>query len=546
MSAPPPAFDPASRERNLERLREGRFDVLILGGGINGAGIARDLGLRARRAGRNLRIGLVEQRHFASGASGRNSQLLHGGLRYLKNLEIGLVREALGERAVLRDIAPHLVDALPFLIPMYGWFASRYYGAGLWLYDLLAGGRNIGRRRYLTREQLVSAEPDLETAGLTNAAIYFDCRVQAARFLLENLFDAARDGVLVANYAQAGPYRRESDHYVLEVSDALGGGSFPVRARKLVDARGPWEPGGSLRLVRGSHIILPRVNSSDNAIAHFGEDGRILFVIPWGPGNRLSLVGTTDVDHPGGPDDVRISADEVRYLMRSVRRLFPGRSDLDPIAAYSSLRPLAWTGGSASSASREHRIWNNADGVVRIAGGKYTTYRLMSHEAVDLVTREMAPELTGRSETAQTPLGGNSKQRIDELAEESAALAARHSVETAEVLSLVRAYGIQAPAVLELLPGEPAHGLSRVERAMIGFAARHEMARRLPDLLFVSTYWGYEREWNEETRMGIGRELGRHLGWSEERIRQEAELAASIAVLPDECAERGAVLVQEH
>ena len=189
----------SSREANLARLQEGPLDVLILGGGINGAGIARDLSLRSRRAGVDLRIGLVEQRHFASGTSGENSQLIHGGLRYLKGLEIGLVSESLRERATLLQIAPHLVRPQPFLIPMYGWFARLLYSTGLAIYDALAGAGTLQRHRSLTRDEVVRLEPELSTDHLTSGSIFFDAHVHSARFVLENIFEAARNGVMVAN-----------------------------------------------------------------------------------------------------------------------------------------------------------------------------------------------------------------------------------------------------------------------------------------------------------------------------------------------------------
>jgi glycerol-3-phosphate dehydrogenase len=506
------------RERALARLRSEEFDVLVVGGGINGAGIARDLALRAPGA---LRIALIEQRHFASGTSGRNSQLLHGGLRYLEGLHFGLVREALRERVTLARIAPHLVDPIPFLIPFYGWFRRRYYGAGLWLYDLLAGSANVGRRRFLTRDQAMREEPRLAAEGLHSAGIYWDCRVNAARMVLENIFDAAAHGVVVSNYLRAGRPRAESGAYTVPATDALTGESFPIRARRVVDARGPWDDSGKVRLVRGSHIIVPRVAAGPHAIAHFHTDGRIIFVIPWGPDDSLSLVGTTDVDHAGGPDAVRIAGDEVRYLLAILRGLFPGAPPGEPLAAYSSLRPLVESGGSATSASREHRIFFGEDGVLRITGGKYTTYRAMSEEAVDL----LAPELRGRCATASTPLNGNSTNLIEQLRARAGALAERYGVETRAVESLIRTHGLRTEAVLALLPEA-----GSIDCAVMRHAIANEMALRLPDLLFVSTYWGFERrlDWR-----AMARQMGALLGWDDRRMEEEAELASRIAAPPD-------------
>ena len=474
-----PAFIRQSRARNLDRLRRERFDALILGGGINGAGIARDLAIRG------LNVALVEQRHFASGTSGKNSQLIHGGLRYLKQLQFHLVRESLRERATLLHLAPHLVTPQPFLMPMYGWPARLLYGAGLEIYDLLAGKSNIGRHRVVSSNKISQIEPDLAGQGLTHGAIFYDCQVHAARFVLENIWDAGRLGAAVVNYAQA---TRASG---VTVTDTLSGESFPVRAATIVDATGAWAPG--LRLVRGSHIVIPRVNASDNAIAYFEESGRIIFVIPWGSTRRLSLVGTTDVDHTGGADGVRISREETEYLLRIVRRLFPAVRDTAPISTFSALRPLVRSGAlSATKASREHRIWRSEDGVVHVAGGKYTTYRAMSEEAADLISRV-------ESRTASTPLGGNTRERIDELLASAAAIAARHALSPEEVMRVVRDYGVQTPNVLARLPETAPAGLTRLECAQIAFAVEHEMAQNLDDVMFVSTYWGYERIWTPKS-----------------------------------------------
>ena len=529
-----PAFSPGSRRASLERLRTELFDVLILGGGINGAGIARDLALRARQAGTPLRIGLVEQRHFASGTSGKNSQLIHGGLRYLKQLEFGLVREALEERATLLRIAPHLVEPLPFLIPFYGWGARVYYGTGLMLYDWLAGRRNVGKRRFLYRKQVRRLEPALDGDGLTSAGIYFDCRVNAARFVLENLFDAARDGAIVANYTKAGEVTRDGGQFRVRLADQLGGETFEARARKVVDTTGPWQSASKLRLVRGSHLVFSKVSASSYAIAHFAEDGRIIFVIPWGPGDSLSLAGTTDCDHAGGPDDVRISADEIRYLVGILRRLFPQAAPLQPLAAYSSLRPLLRSeAASATKTSREHRIWNSPDGILRVAGGKYTTYRKMSEEAAEAVVREVAPRLQGIWLTAETPLGGNTRAEFFQLMAASEELSRAHSLEEAEVRCLIRNYGLLAPAVLKHLPPRPPEGVSRIEAAVTSFSIDHELVQRLPDLLFVSTYWGYERRWDAAGLRRLAAVMAARLGWDEPRIEEEARLTRRILQIPE-------------
>lgn len=474
------AFNANSRQLNLERLRRESFDVLIVGGGINGAGIARDLTLRASYAGVELRVALIEQRHFAGGTSGKNSHLIHGGLRYLKQLQFGLVRESLEERATLLEIAPHLVQPQPFLLPAYGWFARCLYGGGLWLYDALAGNRKIGRHRSLSRAEVLRLEPGLARERLAGGDLFFDCRVESARFVMENIFDAARNGAAVVNYLRAES--RVLQNGRLAVVDTLTGRRFEIAARKLVDATGPWGDPGSLRLVRGSHLVFPKLNASENAIAWFENSGRIVFVIPWGSSRELSLVGTTDVDHAGSPDVVRIAADEVQYLRGIVRQLFPA-TGLEPVSAFSSLRPLVRTAvHSAIRTSREHHIWNSPDRVLHVAGGKYTTYRSMSEEAADLVTREIAPPLASVHVTAGTPL----------------------------------------PAT-EATPRPPAE--------QIAWAVNHEMAQRLADILFLSTSWGYERRWSADELRVMAETMGKLLGWSAERMAAEVS-AVQMASLP--------------
>jgi glycerol-3-phosphate dehydrogenase len=463
----------AARREQIQRLREVRLDVLVLGGGINGAGVLRDLALRAEISGSGLRAGLIEQNHFASGTSGKNSQLIHGGLRYLKYLQVHLVREALHERSVLLKIAPQFVRPLKFLLLMYGAWPRLLYGTGLWLYDRLAGADAIEPHRSVSREEAAGMDPGLTMSGLSAAVIFWDATVDSARFAVENVLDAIAHGAFAANYVKAVAWKRDIAHdWRVDCEDTITGERFEIRARKLVDARGAWMDGASLRLVRGSHIVVPRIGATDHAIAHFEPDGRIVFLIPWGSEKQLTLVGTTDVEHAGSPDRVHISTAESDYLMRVARKLFSDRPIGAPVSTFSSLRPLIRTGGSPTSASRSHRIWNSPEGVLQIAGGKYTTYRKMSEEAVDLVCREIAPALASTHVTEHAPF-------------------------------------------------------QNVERG-IGDA----MEQRLSDYLFVSTYVGYELRWNAATLQPLAEALGSRLGWDESRVREEVQAVISSQATP--------------
>jgi len=474
---------PDDRRRNIERLKTETFDVLILGGGINGAGVARDLTLRAAGKGVFLSVGLVEQRHFASGTSSRNSQLIHGGLRYLKYFKFGLVRESLRERQRLLRMAPHLVEPLPFLLPMYGWRRRLFYEAGLRLYDALAGTARVGERCSLSRHDVIALEPELLPDGLAGGAIFYDCRVHAARFVLENILDAARRGAAVANYVRAGDFRREGRLWRVALTEMLSGEQFQTRAHLIVDARGPWS-GEGVRRVRGSHLVFPKITSGPRAIAHFDKQGRILFFIPWGVRRDLTLVGTTDVEHTTGPEEVRISAEEWEYLTGAVRCLFPRAAAMAPVSAYSSLRPLVAHGhGSPTAASREHRIWASPEDLIHIAGGKYTTYRLMSEQASDLACRRVAPALAGLHPTEDAPLPPPLAPPIEELPLEQ----------------------------------------------QVARAVECEMAQRLVDLLFVSTYAGYERRWERASLEPWAAAMGRRLGWDAQRVEDEILLALRLA-----------------
>lgn len=436
------------RALNVDRLRKEEFDVLIVGGGINGAGIARDLMMR----GAGLRVALAEKNHFASGTSGKNSQLIHGGLRYLKYGEVHLVQEALRERSTLLRIAPELVQRLQFLIPCYSATDRWLYGAGLMLYDLLAGSHGIGHHTPVTPVAAEALEPGLAREGLRAGLLFFDCRVNSARLVLENVLDADARGAAVANYVEI-----HTNGSVSEGRDTLTGERFPIRARRIVDATGAWSHGAPLRLVRGSHLIFPRIHQGPHAIAHFDPAGRIVFLIPWGEAGDLTLVGTTDVDHAGRPDEVHISEEETTYLTGIVRRLFPEYKE-SAVASYSSLRPLvAESGRSATETSREHRIWETADGILHVSGGKYTTYREMSEEVVDALLRDVKPGRAYQCRTADVPLA---------------------------------------------IPSLPKQ---RGER--IRMAVEREYARRVADLLYVSTYWGHERTLTPEWLAPVEREF---------------------------------------
>jgi len=491
-----PPITPSTRAESIDRLRRDTFDILILGGGINGAGTARDLALRAKTTGAELNVALIDQNHFASGTSSRNSHLIHGGLRYLKQLAIHLVRESLRERAVLLKIAPHLVEPQPFLLPLAGLYKSLYYATGLTIYDLLDQSGALPRHRRVPLDEVRRLEPGLAAPGMTSAAEYYDGQVRSARLVLENIFEAVANGAACANYARAvGRRCAEDGTWRVRLEDRVSGELFETCARLIIDATGPWARDPQPRLVRGSHIILPRLNTSDHAIAHFDDSGRIIFFIPWGERGDRTLIGTTDVDHDSTADRVTISPEETKYLRAMAARVFPESTKLETLATFSSLRPLLASTGSATRATREHRIFFDRENILRITGGKYTTYRAMCEEASDLAVARVAPALQRIHPTAETPLNGNSIPAIATLRAQAPALAAAHNLPESEILFLIRQYGVLAPAVLSCVPqlsNQSTSPISRIDAARLAFAVQHEMALYPSDFLDVSTSLAHE------------------------------------------------------
>src|SRR5919197_303951 len=349
----------ARRRAALAALGGEPFDVLVVGGGINGAGIARDAAMRG------LRTALVERGDFASGTSSRSSKLIHGGLRYLEQGHVRLVLEAVRERERLRRLAPHLVRPQEFLFPVYrgGPVGPLMLAAGLWAYDLLAGFWNVQRHRMLGRRAVEAAEPTLRREGLCGAGQYWDCRTDDGRLVLETVLSAAGASAVVLSYAEVAGFLKEGGRVSgVRVVDRFGAGEVLAQAGVVVNAAGPWVDRVAaldapapprLRLTKGVHLVVPRARIGHRAavVLHARSDGRVMFVIPWG---EHSLVGTTDTDHPGGPDVPPVAEPaDVAYLLDTVNHYFPAArlGPDDVVSAFAGLRPLvAPRGGTAPRA----------------------------------------------------------------------------------------------------------------------------------------------------------------------------------------------------
>ncbi|MBP7141041.1 MAG: glycerol-3-phosphate dehydrogenase/oxidase [Opitutaceae bacterium] len=393
-----------ARPETLNQLEHGEFDVLVIGGGIVGSGVARDA------AQRGLRTALVDRHDFAFGTSSRSSRLLHGGLRYLEQGRIGLVREASLEKRVLRDIAPHLGDPLGFVFPAY-----RPGGRPLWqlrvgvkLYDLLCSFRNFGASRGYSAAEVTRIIPGLNPDGLRGAVRYFDALTNDARLVLDTLRSANAAGALVSNYTRFVSTQRRNDLWATQLRDERAGREFETRARTIVNATGPWAQGLAhsavrLRLSKGIHIVVDRARLPITDAVVITEGKRILFVIPWG--ERL-IIGTTDTDYRGDPESVETHGEDVAYVLRALNSAFPAlhlRED-DIISTWAGLRPLiANPDGSPSDISRAHQILNPEPAWWDVAGGKLTTYRLMAEQTVDRLFQHLRrPSVPCR--TAREPL----------------------------------------------------------------------------------------------------------------------------------------------
>lgn len=393
-----------TRAGEIARLAAGPLDLLVIGGGIVGSGVARDAAMRG------LRVGLVEQDDFASGTSSRSSRLLHGGLRYLEQGRIGMVRNSSREKICLARIAPHLAEPRAFLFPSY-----RPGGRPLWqltlgvkLYDLLCGGRNLSPSSRLSRTQVETQVPLLNREGLRGAVRYFDAFTNDARLVIDTLRSASIHGAAAANYLRFMHAERKRDQWHCEIRDLISDRRFVVPARVIVNATGPWSEhlghsGVRLRLSKGIHLVIDRSRLPVPAAVVITEGKRLLFVLPWG---ERVIVGTTDTDYRGAPGAVAVNQDDIAYLVRALGRFFPaaGISPADIISTWAGVRPLiANPDGSPSDISRKHQLGRPVPGWWDIAGGKLTTYRLMAEQAVNRVIGELG--LPPRScRTAHEPL----------------------------------------------------------------------------------------------------------------------------------------------
>lgn len=386
-------FSHTTRSTLIQKLRSETFDLLVIGGGITGAGIALDA------ASRGLKTALVEKHDFAFGTSSRSTKLIHGGLRYLKQLEFGLVREVGSERAVVHQLAPHLVLPEKMLLPLYEkrGFGSMLTSFGLKLYDWLAGVKPEDQRKMLTRKQTLKSEPLLQPSDIKGGAIYAEYRTDDARLTIEIVKTAFRNGAIPVNYCTVTDFQYAGANVKgATVRDEYNGETFAIKATAIVNAAGPWvdelreadhsKTGKRLHLTKGVHIVVSRERLPVKQAIYFDVgDGRMIFAIPR---DRTTYVGTTDTNYEGNKEQVVASRSDVEYLVDAVNKTFQGQplTVADIESSWAGLRPLIHEEGkSASELSRKDEIFESGSGLISIAGGKLTGYRKMAERVVDLV-----------------------------------------------------------------------------------------------------------------------------------------------------------------
>ncbi len=532
-------FGPDDRAARLDRLASTELDMLIVGGGITGVATARDAAMRG------FSVGCVEREDFAYGTSSRSSKLIHGGLRYLEQANFKLVFEGTQERATLRMVAPHLVRPIQFLVPVYE--SSKHgvlaLGVGLWMYDQLAGKRRYKRHSRHKTESLVEKEPWLRSDGLRGGSIYYDCMTDDARLCVENAIGAHKQGAIMLNRVEfVAPVRGDDGRVTgAVVHDRLTAQDIRVRCKVLVHCAGPWtdavltamgQKDSMIRTSKGVHLLFAREALPVNhaIVMSAVQDRRVVFCIPRG---RVTLVGTTDTDYPGDPDDVHTSSDDVDYLLATLKHYFPnnapGRADIR--ATYAGLRPLVRDDSdSPYDVSREHTVVTREDGTVTIGGGKYTTYRRMADDVVEAAMKVLRIKRRDRPAcpTGEALLPGADGYDPDGAEHEMAARVA-DGVPEDIARYLVRAYGGRHTGIsgtdARLVEGMP-FTLDEVAHAV-----RCESANTLADVLVRRLPVFYEApDQGLECVDAVADCMAELLGWdSDRRLKEISAYRAVVA-----------------
>lgn len=529
------SFSAHARSEHLRAIQEESFDLLIIGGGITGAGIALDA------ATRGLKTVLIERNDFAFGTSSRSTKLIHGGLRYLKQLEFALVKEVGSERAIVHNLVPHLVVPEKMLLPLYErrglgyWLAS----VGLMIYDWLAGVKPEDQRRMLTKPQTLRHEPLLKADDIKGGALYAEYRTDDARLTIEIAKEAHAKGALLINYLAVTDFRYENDQVQgVKVRDMITGATMSVRARSVVNAAGPWvdelreinhsRKDKHLHLTKGVHVVVPYHRMPVRQAIYFDvPDGRMIFAIPRG---RITYIGTTDTDYSGSKEEVYATREDVKYIVDAVNETFPTvhLTLADVESCWAGLRPLIHEEGkSASELSRKDEIFESESGLISIAGGKLTGYRKMAERVVDLLARKkFADRLLPACSTASIRLAGGGFKSVADVHTFNKSIAGRMEtmgLKGDEGTYLVHLFGRQAGAIIEEaaqvkdLDADVSLLLSALR-----YCIRHEMVVKASDFLVRRKgllYFNLHRLMKFKEPVLL--EMATQFNWSAERIVAE-------------------------
>lgn len=539
------------RATSLQQLVQDDFDVVVIGGGITGAGAVLDA------ASRGLKVALVERDDFASGTSSKSSKLVHGGLRYLQQGDVRLVYQALRERKRLRRNAPHLVKVLPFMIPILtkdgvvSKKIARALGSAMWMYDI-TGGWRIGKiHRRLSAKKAFAHLPTMPREKLASAYLYFDAEADDARLVVAVLQTAAERGAVIANRCSVSSIDSTSTtSHTLTVVDTLTGQPFTVRTRSIINATGVWADDiraldekvhpDTIRPAKGVHLTVPweKVRNDIAVVIPVPRDRRSLFVVPWIPNGdgtyRFTYIGTTDTDYTGPVNDPQCTKDDIEYVLAALNAsITTGVTTDDVTGVWSGLRPLvksdAATTGRTADLSRRHKVVASAQGIVTVTGGKLTTYREMAEDAVDEVCRLLNVKKSSKTKTLSLHGARHSRPSSNP---QDAHLHSRFGNQSSVLKKMME----QDPSLAnELVPGLP------YLRCEAVYAVTHEMAVSVDDVLTRRTR---ARLLDRRACVAVVRDvaslIGPHLGWD------AATKEASIAQFMDECArEDAAAMVTE-
>jgi glycerol-3-phosphate dehydrogenase len=526
-------------KRNLDAIAREKFDLIVVGGGIIGTGVARDASLRG------IKTLLIEKEDFGYGTTSRSSRLIHGGLRYLRMLEFHLVGQDLREREVLLKIAPHLVHPYPFVIPLTNLYYQIALSLGVRLYDVMAAGKSMPSHQHLSRRETLDMEPELtEVSGLKGAILYYDCQAPfTERLGIENVLCAAEHGATIINHAQLTGFLRDgNDVCGIEALDCLSGETYRVKARLVVNAAGHWVdcvrdllrggPASTVRRTKGIHLLTPKL--TNKALVLFSPvDGRLFFVMPW---LGYTLIGTTDTDYHGDLDAVCADEADVTYMLKGLHQAFPRLCEGDIIYTTAGLRSLAHIGGErASNITREHKVLDHKqrdgiEGLISVLGGKITAYRAVAKDVVDMVCGKLGVE--AECNTAEVPLPGAPAVTTDKVTKE----AKESGLPLETVRYLADLYGSRFSQVLKLVKrdkrgGQPICPHCPDILAQIEHSVKEESALTVSDFLLRRSAMGLAPCQGLDGVENVAKEMGRLLGWSKAEQQRQIEAYCAHAAL---------------